>query len=341
MDISMDLLRRILDLDHDTALSAVESRAGRCQHRLGSTVRSVARAAGEPVGELGDVLDKLEELRRQTYERIVGVCRGHGATTVLKGSAIAALYPPAVERWSRDVDVWIPDPAALWGAVGELAALYRHAEARVSVIDSTGRRDWAVGLDWVSPSSALEKPYGVELMTVPLSSGAAAVGVRSNLPAGTVHANLLLLAEELFEQEVRGRDILDAAILLDAVPADEMSALHAAADACRLAPELRTLLAAVAAVQGLDDHCCAARLATALTPSAEREQARRSTAPDATVSIRYGYPLDCSRRTAGPRLTEHEGQVLLSSPIGCFLMTSTAEVTPTAVRTALTHCAEH
>ncbi|MFH9089301.1 hypothetical protein [Streptomyces sp. NPDC017673] len=323
MRLSMETVRAVLGVAEDIRLGLVLERAGRREHRLGGTVCSLAAVEGARLGRLGEALLAAEHARRAEYGRLADLARGCGRAEVLKGAALERLYPEGVLRSSRDVDLLMPDEDAMWRAVAAVAASRPVDEARVSMIESPGRRDWAVALNWPSPESDLDHPYAVEFFTAAFVGDHATVPLRPGRPDDPLLAGLLLIAEELFQQPPRGRDLVDTALLLAAVPEAERGALHRAARDWSLAPELHQLAERVCDIPLLSTP--AARWAAdALVDEAERERARRAAEASASggggTKVRYGLFLGEALRAFPARVEESPGLTVLRCPVGGFLL---------------------
>jgi hypothetical protein len=318
-----------MGVNEDVRLGLVLERAGRRDQRLGGVVCSLAAAEGHRLGPLGETLLGVEESRRDEHDRIIALAQGTGRAHVLKGAAVQGYYPPGVLRSSRDVDLLMPDEDELWAAVAAVAQARPVDEARVSMVTSGGRRHWVVALNWPSPESDLDYVYAAEFLTAPFVGNSTTVPLRSGLPDNPVVAHLLLIAEELFQQPLRGRDVIDAAVLLDALAEPEVTELYRAAERWLLAPEVHQAAQRVNAVPALSSTA-SLRVAEELTPAAERERDRRALAADGgsdgLAHVHYGFPLGPALSSPHVVVEESADLTVVRCPVGGYLMVDTLSV---------------
>ncbi|MGW7413852.1 hypothetical protein [Streptomyces sp. NPDC054863] len=325
----METLRAVLGVAQDIRPALVLERAARREHRLAATVCSVAAAEGLRLGALGEAMLETERARREEYGRLVTLARRHGHAEVLKGATVQRHYPDGVHRTSRDVDLLMSGAEELWAAVEAVVASVPVDEARVSMVESGGHRHWAVALNWPSPRSDLDPPYAIEFLTAAFVGNGTTVPLRARCPQDPVVASLLLIAEELFQQRLRGRDLVDAAVLFDALPVERHAGLLRAACDWRLAPEVHELAGRVCGIPALSGP--AARWAAgALSADAEREQARRTRsepAGDAAAArVRYGFFLGEEMGSAAVSVEENDDMIVLRCPTGGYLMVDSLSV---------------
>ncbi|MEU7411979.1 hypothetical protein AB0B40_22080 [Streptomyces sp. NPDC042638] len=337
MDLSLRTVREVMGVDPDIRLGLVLERAGRRDQRLGGTVCSLAAAEGHRMGALGTALLDAERARRDEHERIIDLVGRTGRADVLKGAALQRYYPPGVLRTSRDVDLLVPDEGELWAAVAAVARERPVDEARVSMLDSGGRRHWAVALNWPSPESDLDYVYAAEFLSAPFVGNSTTVPLRAEWPANRTVAHLLLIAEELFQQPLRGRDVVDAAVLVDAMTEQDVTDLHQAAGHWMLAPEVQEALARVNAVSGLATETSRV-LARDLSAAAERERARRAAGGpgDGTATaVHYGFSLGPALSSPTVVVEQDAELTVVRCPVGGYLMVDTLSVPYELARTAL------
>ncbi|WP_405773754.1 hypothetical protein [Streptomyces sp. NBC_00859] len=333
MQLSLESVRAVMGLRPDILPGLVLERAQPRTNRLAATVLTLVHAQGLRLGATGKAQLAAANARRTEYAHLTGIAAEHAHLTVLKGAAVEHCYPDGILRTSHDVDLLIPDEDELWAAVAAVDAARPGAEPAMSLLESPGRRDWAVALTWPAPESDLEYPYAAEFVTAAFTGDNSTVPLRPGHPDNPEATQLLCIAEELFQQKPRGRDVLDAAVLMDATGDAGRPALLRAAAQWRLAPELLRLAEAVAAVPQL--RCrAAAGLAQDLAQPAAAETARRSTGADRAPRTRYGFFL--GRGPALPRtvVEERQGLTMVRCPVGGFLLVDGPVVSPELVDAA-------
>jgi hypothetical protein len=187
---------------------------------------------------------ELQRGRMTTYRELAEKLRDPIPGAVpLKGFGVADHYPAGLVRYMNDLDYWVPDEAELWRGAAALA------EWGWEVWQATFQRAGSGGLRvLVSLRRPHEDPYcfpyGVELATYLALGDLGGVRTWTELPAawsGPELKNLLMLLYERLEQPYRARDLLDAALLLDALPAADRPVLEAAITERRLWPEYAEL----------------------------------------------------------------------------------------------------
>ncbi|GHD22000.1 nucleotidyltransferase family protein [Streptomyces galbus] len=341
MELSLRTVREVMGLDPDIRLGLVLERAARRDHRLAATVCSLAAAEGHRMGTLGTALLDVERARRDEHERLVALVRREGPADVLKGTALQAYYPPGVLRTSRDVDLLVPDEDDLWAAVAAVARERPVDEARVSMLESDGHRHWAVALNWPSPESDLDPVYAAEFLSAPFVGNSTTVPLRPRWPANPLVAHLLLIAEELFQQPLRGRDVVDVAVLADAMSERDVADLHRDAAHWMLAPEVVEALTRVNAVPGLAT-ATSRTLARELGAAAGRERERRSAAAGAggagagtAAVVHYGFPLGPALSSPTVVVEQDADMTVVRCPVGGYLMVDTLSVPLELARAAV------
>jgi hypothetical protein len=161
----------------------------------------------------------------------------------LKGFEIADTYPDGLVRYMNDLDYFVADEAELWRGAAALAgwgweawqATFARAEDGALRILVSMRRPHEDPYCF---------PYGVELMNYLSLGDLGGVPVWPSLPdrwREPALKNVLMLLYERLEQPYRARDLVDAALLLDALPATAWSRLLPAISALRLWPEYAEL----------------------------------------------------------------------------------------------------
>jgi hypothetical protein len=160
----------------------------------------------------------------------------------LKGLEVADLYPFGWARYMNDLDYAVPDETELWRGVAALtgdgweihSGTFVVAGGRLHVLVSLRRPD--------EDPDAL--PRGVEIATFTAIGDLGGVPMLVELPEpwrAPAVKNLLMLLHERFEQPYRARDLVDAALLLDAVGTQDRATLWAAVDQLGLWPEYAEL----------------------------------------------------------------------------------------------------
>ena len=178
---------------------------------------------------------------------------------VLKGSGIAALYPPGVLRSAGDLDVVCTTPDDLWPATrlllddGWRVSAFTVFAARPgdSVIEQESPDQTApchVLLEITRPGP---DPAGDELAVGLTTAEIITVTSRrpyqlARPPRAPLAAHLVALAAELWERDARSRDLLDLALLVERLTADDLDALRDGLNRTGLWPEWQTLTDAVA-----------------------------------------------------------------------------------------------
>jgi hypothetical protein len=139
----------------------------------------------------------------------------------VKGLEVASLYPQGVLREMKDLDVLVPDRADVWVSAARLIEQGWSIRA-FSLLELAGRRHVVVGLQRPAQDPQIMFPQVVEIATIafPGTRGVAwsSFHERDDAPL----KNLLALLNERVEDRVwrttlRARDLIDAAMLLEAL----------------------------------------------------------------------------------------------------------------------------
>ena len=139
----------------------------------------------------------------------------------IKGLEVAALYPDGFVRTMNDLDYLASAQSDVWAAVAALTsdgwsidtATFSHFDDGLQVMVSMRR----------TPEDPYQLPYGVEIATSYALGDLGGVGPLADLPTQWRRPpikNLLMLLYERFEQLYRARDLIDAALLVDALTPD-------------------------------------------------------------------------------------------------------------------------
>jgi hypothetical protein len=189
--------------------------------------------------EVADTQARAEAIRG-LGERVLAAVPGARA---VKGVAVSDLYPPGLARLMSDLDVVVPDAGAVW-RVAEVAAAEIGAEVTaVSTfpVPEPGRRGLMVGMR-APRRSALEHPLGLDVGTHALVGNGSTVPARAwigrpGAPELAVH--LLLIAAKPLERRYGPKQLLDAAVLADALGPAGVARARQLAGPLGLLPELR------------------------------------------------------------------------------------------------------
>jgi len=164
----------------------------------------------------------------------------------LKGLEVANLYPADSVRYMNDLDYAAPDEPRLWRLVGELVGDgWDLHTATFWMVDGALHVLVCLRQPHEDPYSL---PYGVEITSYVSMGNLAGVAPVVELPPewrDPVVKNLMMLLFERFEQPYRARDLVDAALMLEALGEDH-SALWREIDRIGLWPEYTELAALLA-----------------------------------------------------------------------------------------------
>lgn len=173
--------------------------------------------------ELDSQLARVQRYRvlaAQLAERVPGIIS-------LKGLETADLYPADSLRYMNDLDYTAADEPTLWRLVGELVGDgWDLHTATFSMIDDRLLMLVCLRQPHEDPYSL---PYGVEITSYVALGNLAAVPPVLELPdpwRDPAVKNLLMLLFERFEQPYRARDLVDAALLLQALDGHQAALWH-------------------------------------------------------------------------------------------------------------------
>ncbi|MFI6447996.1 hypothetical protein [Kitasatospora sp. NPDC050543] len=330
--VTVGLFRRVLDVGTDEPLRDVVRAARTWRGHVAPLVLSAAEAEGIALGtgsgdELRRMGARVEDYRRLA-DRLTGAVPG---ARVLKGPALGRHWPAALLRPCGDLDVCVPDAAALWRAVREVAALRPLHDLDVTVLRHGDVLHWVVVLRWQAEDPVLDVDHRIELATFAYPGHPGVVDIRTEPPGDQAVADLLALAEERFDRPFGPKDLLDLAFVLRAADCPPLPELAFAAELFRLAPELREL---AERVRGVADLTCPAneRLLALLEGPAERERAARAaqSLPDAELPL-HGFRLTETvhvRRSDTVEFVGFDGGTVLRCPVGDFLLVDSDRVDP-------------
>ncbi|WP_328939194.1 nucleotidyltransferase family protein [Streptomyces tauricus] len=341
-EITLGLLYELLDSDPHDGLAALVHRARVAHYTLPALVLSVLEKEGVELGTGADGELRRARHRAERYAGVLAALPEGGEVIPLKGSLLAGLYPSGVLRAQGDVDLFVRDEAQLWRTATALAT-DGPSEIWVTVMGPEPTWHLLVSMVWPNEEPVVEPEYRVELANAALLGDFAAVGVRPALPADTLTAVLLCLAEERLQRSFHPRDVLDLYVLRPWLPAG--ADVVAVADDYRLAPELLELCEYASRLLPQGDFGELSRL---LSEPAGRERERRAKMPDrgGPLGLRdsmlrgqpvHGLPL--RHRLRGDLVTARthwiDDQALLHTPVGDYLLTTDKLVSEQAAATVL------
>ncbi|MEU3982789.1 hypothetical protein AB0F77_22275 [Streptomyces sp. NPDC026672] len=337
-EFGLRTLYGLLQLDEDEPPSALVRRARGIAPVLAPLALSLAvREGAEPGPGTAEELRRARE-RAETYERILRSCtRAEPGVRPVKGPSLRRWYPDDVVRTMNDLDLVVPDEAALWRVVGTVLSQRTVSGVGLSLLEEPGRSVDAgphllVAPYWEPADPLLDPEMRVEITTFGYAGDMAALPIRAELPADQVLADLLALAEERIQRPFNAKDMLDVSLLLHPARMPDPAVLTATAEQYRLAPELAELLELARRRGGLLAHL-PETLPRTLDDLAERERARR-TAPGQppAARTRYGMPLGPVRipsaGTSAVRTHECGAGTLLFTPVGAYLLVDGDRVDP-------------
>lgn len=166
--------------------------------------------------------------------------------TSVKGLEILDLYPAGWARRLNDLDLVAANESDLWLACDLLiadgweidTATFSSFAGAVQVMTSIRR-----------PSDdPYDIPYGIELATYYALGNFGAISPLARLPESwrvPAIKNIIMLLYERYEQPFRARDLIDLALLHDALRDDELADLHEAVVSLSLGVEYGELIALV------------------------------------------------------------------------------------------------
>ncbi|MFD8705152.1 hypothetical protein ACFV1W_21485 [Kitasatospora sp. NPDC059648] len=288
LPVDLALLHELLDVEDHWPPIVLLRNARAVRGHLPPLVLSVAELAGSAMGP--GSRDELRRMRDRAalYERITADLDTVRGARVLKGPSLAARYPAGVLRPLGDLDVVVPDEAALWDAARLVVRDWPVDELDVSLLDDGGTRHLLVTLRWPAEDPMLDPEPKIEISTFAYPGEPGLVPMRATPPEDRLLADVLALAEERFQRPFTAKDRLDLAVVLASAEAPVV-ALVAAAEHYHLAPELLELCESVRTVPSLRARV-PDELTAALAGPAARETDRRAAggAPDAPVEGRDG-----------------------------------------------------
>lgn len=220
-------------------------------HKLAVTLLSAEAAAGRPLRPRESAELAANRHRIGCYRKAWSIVSGAAPDAyVVKGSSIAAHYPPNLLRAAGDMDVICP-AAQLWLAARELIKVgwqfsaftifpARAPASRPEQVGDAGELEILIELSQPSDTE-IEEPYAVELRTVEVATSILRPAERLKEPLPPIAGSVLALVAERWERPFRTRDVYDLAVLCDQLDSAERTRLCAALTATGLWPEMREL----------------------------------------------------------------------------------------------------
>jgi hypothetical protein len=195
-----------------------------------ATLFSAWETADEPLGavlraELDAARSRID-FYRAVAARLLSEADG---LTAVKGLEVAALYPAGLVRYMNDLDYVATRESDLWPAVTVLTADGWDLDTATFLM-AGGRLHTTISLRRPH-EDRFQLPYGIELTSYYALGDLSGVPPLLDLPdtwRAPAVKNLLMLLNERHEQPFRARDVIDAALLHDALRGKERDTLHAA-----------------------------------------------------------------------------------------------------------------
>jgi hypothetical protein len=265
-EVSVETVTRLLvargaDLRSDDGELLAAARAPR--HRLAATLLSLWELDGRVLtsaqrAELAAYRERLEAYRA-TWRSL---SKAAPDAFVLKGSGIAVLYPDGVLRSADDLEVVCTTSDDLWAAARALlddgwqvASFTVHAARpgdsliEQTAPDQTARCHVLMKITRPGPDAASGDELSVTLTTAEMVTDPSRSPYQlARPPRAPLATHLVALAAELWGREPRSRDLLDLALLVEQLDADDLKALRDELNRTGLRPEWQTLTDAVADV---------------------------------------------------------------------------------------------
>lgn len=274
---------------------------------------------------------------------------------VVKGPVLADLYPEGIVRHAGDLDLELDEQTA-WKATRLICDHIQAEAVHVSYFGESA--ELVISVVWEGEDSLLDPTFSVDLATTILGGDGRAVQPRTT--RGELHSmdlTLLALAEERFQREFRGSDVVDLLLMLRTYP-DHAEHWAPLAEKYNLAPELSEL---VTLTENVVESEVLSRLLGQMKDAAEGEIERRQmyqpdSASDGSFESKvtfqeglenqgswHGYPLTGVKPTdvRMPVITDHEFGPILESPIGTYLLVQSGDVEKKDYLAAMEHISKH
>ncbi|MGW3464495.1 hypothetical protein ACWDE9_35120, partial [Streptomyces olivaceoviridis] len=143
--LDLAFFHRLLDVDERDPAVELLSKAREVSRGLGYLVMAAAARDGVVGTGSADELRRMR-LRLDFYAEVLRHCRPLGARAV-KGPALAVWYPADLPRPMNDLDLVVPDEAALWRTVGAVIDAFGPRTMDVTVFGGEPRH-FLVALAW-------------------------------------------------------------------------------------------------------------------------------------------------------------------------------------------------
>lgn len=239
-EVAISTVRQLLGVPADASQDAVLAAARGERHKLAGTLLSLRAAEGGPLtdAEAAELKRARERIARyaDVWSRLT---RDIPGLLVVKGMAIAALYPPGVLRSAGDLDVICPGHEEFWAAARQLADTGWELAAFTILPAQPGER--------VAPHLFAEfredagddaEPHAVGLVTAEIFTDLRRPAWRLPRPIGSpLAATTLTLVAERWERAFRTRDLLDLTLLLTELDGTGLAELRSGLDLTGLWPE--------------------------------------------------------------------------------------------------------
>ncbi|MFJ9378737.1 nucleotidyltransferase family protein [Streptomyces sp. NPDC101455] len=350
-EVTLAMLYRLLGVrEHESGRELI--RRGRLvSPRLPQLLISAAQRENVPLGT--GTSDELRRARNKAlqYGRLYDAVRTRvPAVRLVKGPSLARWYPTDLLRPVGDLDLVVESEEQLWEAARTLYDGVPVDRIDLALQRHDGRTHVTVGLHWPSEDELLDRPYNIELTTLPLPGDAErTVPPRATLPGDQTLADVLSLAEERFQRAFNVKDAVDVLMLFGQSPPDPVE-LAENARCHRLAPELLELVTYARTGTGaafLDDF-----LTPLARPAAAELSCRKASADEPPVALgtgtvdgrlRAGIPVPGLQLTLhqrevgslGAHRHDSDGVTLLCTPVGDFLLVCEEVVSRDSYDTAL------
>jgi hypothetical protein len=232
--------------DQDSLLAAASSD----RHKLAATLLSIWERDGADLPDASRAQLAAYRERRDCYQDVwEKVSKIAPDAFVLKGAALAALYPPGVLRAAGDLDLVCPSPDGLWAIaahlVGEGWELAAFTVLRARPGDSLSQH---VLVELIRPGPPeIGEELAVGLTTAEIITRTSQPPFQLARPARSpLAASAVALVAERWERDLRSRDLLDLALLSERLTESDVEDLRDGLARTGLWPEWANVADAVA-----------------------------------------------------------------------------------------------